>query len=528
MRKEIFIIIAAGLLFILPVLFLTGNLSFRLDTDYDMALPFLHFLVDYIRANFSLPARNPYIETGIPVIGDPQSLVFYPFAMIPILIFGADLGLRFMIAFSILFSGISMWVFLSKLKIGSRIRIWGAITYQISGPLIAAIAAGHIGKILSFPFFPLFLALVIDKKIKKINIVLFAVILTLVFFIGDFYAFWFLGLIFVSAVCFRIIQDKKQLKHFLFSGLSILILFLILSSVKLFPFLKDVKPDMDRFFFVNPFEGSIHFFLSPLAFLLPFQVEFYDRPFFQRLLGFHFNWYEYYAFITPLPFIFLFKIKNVLRNEHVRFFIFFIFIGILYVSVKYYYSPFHWIYNFITPIQSFRVPQRIFTPMTAVLIALLAICADYWLRKTKINREKIFIFGIFAVSIVWLFFVGQQTIYKTFEKPRIDEKSLAGKLRQKDKGNFYAVSFTCCMQTFLVEQKIPVLNFYYGWRPKNAPNFINKEGNGYNYEMLKKIRPSYIIAGKGSEFSKYSYYKFIENNKLEVWKTDKPNIFPRL
>ena len=527
MKKEIFIIALSGLLFILPVLFLTRDLSFRLDTDYDMALPVLHFLVDFMRTNFSLPSWNPYIGTGIPVIGDPQSLVFYPFIIIPLFIFGADFGLRFAIIISILFSGISMWVLLSKLRTNRWTRIWGAIVYQLSGPLIAAISAGHVGKILSFPFFPLFLALVIDKKIKKINIVLSAVILTLIFFIGDFYALWFLVLIYVSIKTFYLIKEKKQLRQVITQTFFIFLLFFIFSSVKLISFLKDMNPSMERFFPVNHYAGSIHFFLSPLAFIMPLQVEFYDRPFFQRFLGFHFNWYEYYAFITPLPFIFLLKIKNVLKNEHVKFLIFYIILGVLYVSMKYYYSPFHWLYEFLTPIQSFRVPQRIFTPMTGILIALLAVCASYWLDKTKVKKEKIVICGIFLISIVWLFFIGQQTIYKTFEKPRTDEESIVRELRKKDKGNFYVASFTCCMQTFLIKEKIPVLNFYYGWRAKDLPNFINEKGNGYNYEKLKNIRPSYIITEKELDFKKYSYFKFIENSKIRIWKTDRPNIFPK-
>lgn len=527
-RTEILIIISCGLLFIFPVLLLTKDLSFRLDTDYDMALPVLHFLVNYIRTNFSLPLWNPYIGTGIPVIGDPLSLVLYPILMIPLLIFGADFGLRFAIIISILFSGISMFVFLTKLKISQWTKIWGSIVYQISGSLIAAIAAGHVGKFLSFPFFPLFLALVIDKKMSKINIILSAFILTLVFFIGDFYALWFLILIYLSLQFFYILQDKKHLRRFFYQTGFIFVLFFILSSVKLIPFIKDVNPMMERFFSIYPFEGSIHFFLSPLAFMIPFQVEFYDRPLLQRLLGFHFNWYEYYAFITPLPFIFLLKIKKVFKNEHVKFFIFFIIFGILYVSMKYYYSPFHWLYEFITPIQSFRVPQRIFTPITSVLIALFAICADYWLKKAKIKKEKILIYGIFLISIAWLFFIGQQTTYKTFEKPRQDEEFIVHELRKKDKGNFYVVNFVCCTQTFLVKEKISILNFYYGWRTKKTPNFINKKGDGYDSSVLKNVKPKYIISYKDKNFSEYSYYAFLENSKLRIWKTDKPNIFPKL
>ena len=80
----------------------------------------------------------------------------------------------------------------------------------------------------------------------------------------------------------------------------------------------------------------------------------------------------------------------------------------------------------------------------------------------------------------------------------------------------------------LIREKIPILNFYYGWRPKGTPNFINKKGDGYDFSVLKNVKPKYIISDNNKNFSEYSYYAFLENSKIRIWKTDKSNIFPKL
>src|SRR3989344_970134 len=495
MKKEILIVFLFALLFTLPVLIANRFSSFKLDSDYDMGLPLYHFISDYVRSYRSIHIWNPYIGTGISVIGDPTSMILNPFAIIPIVLFGEGPGMRILIALTIIMSGISMWIFLTIVGIKGVVRIWGSILYEVSGPLAAAIAAGHGGKILTYPFIPLFLALTISPKVKKINILLSSVVLSLVFFSGDFYTLWF---------------------------------FVIISSIKLMPFIKDVNPQMARFFPIDPYAGSIHAFLSPLAFIIPFGVEFYDRPFFQRTLGFHFNWYEYFAFISPLPFIFLLRIKKVLKKEIIIIFLLIIFVGMLYISLKYPYSPFYWLYKFFPLVQSFRVPQRIFTPITAVLIALFAMCAKDWLKNTKLKKKFFIIYTILILSVGWTFFVNQQTLVKAFDAPRKEEEAIAKELRKKDNSSYYVVTFVCCTQTFLIREKIPILNFYYGWRPKGTPNFINKKGDGYDFSVLKNVKPKYIISDNNKNFSEYSYYAFLENSKIRIWKTDKSNIFPKL
>ncbi|MCX8009503.1 MAG: hypothetical protein N3A54_07500, partial [Patescibacteria group bacterium] len=87
-------------------------------------------------------------------------------------------------------------------------------------------------------------------------------------------------------------------------------------------------------------------------------------------------------------------------------------------------------------------------------------------------------------------------------------------LKNYDNGNYFVYTDLCCIQRFLVEQKIPIMNFYAGWKPKNSPSFSHQN------------RPTYIIARPTEDFSDFSYRKIHEVSIGTIWKTDQPTIIP--
>ncbi|MBI3577696.1 hypothetical protein HY086_06690 [Candidatus Gottesmanbacteria bacterium] len=463
-------------LFSFFLIFLTWNQSFRLDTDYD--------------SNFSMVGRY--------VLGDPLSPMLNPLYSVPVLIFGTEYGFRITIALVIMFSSLTMWLLLRNLRVTPTVRMWGSLLYATAGTLVARIAAGHIEKVLSYPLVPIFFLALLQKRG-----ILAGVIAAAAFLSGDVYLAWFFFVFGMAALAWRM----WTLREIALSAIS----FLLFSSPKLIPFLVAVQPTMERFFPIHYSDGSIHAFLAPFAFFIPFQTSFYDRPFLQRLLGFHFNWYEYFAFLSPLPLVFLFQ-KKIWKERIIQFLLFLFCIGALYLALAYPYSPFYWLFRFVPSLQVFRVPQRILFPLTTVVVVLFALAADRWRR---------FAVPLMAGSLLWTSAIFTKTFTASFESPRVLEKQVAAELRKRDNSSFAVANFVCCIQTFLIAEKISILNYYYGWRPKGSPNFIRADGNGFDYSPLATVQPKYIIGKSSDDFTQYGYNPFFAEGSIHVWQNQK-------
>lgn len=482
------------------LLFFTWRQSFRLDTDYDSNFPVYG----------SVFSQTPL--TGISVWGDPLSAIWNPLFSIPVLTLGTEYGFRVTIVFVIMLSALAMWWLLRSLHIPSKVQLWGSLIYASSGTLAARIAAGHIEKVLSYSLVPIFLLALLQKRGTLAGLVS-----ALAFLSGDVYLVWFFVVFWFASLLWRWIVEQDTGIRLVIDLLKFALICAFVSTPKLIPFIRDVVPTMVRFFPIHFAEGSIHVLLTPLAFVVPWQTAFYDRPFFQRILGFHYNWYEYYAFVSPLPLVFCWQ-KKIRNQTIVRFLLFLLMVGALYVSLGYVYSPFYWIFRMIPAIQAFRVPQRIFFPMTTIVIVFFALAADSWFAQHTKRVWQWFGLMIMGGSLLWTSMVFAKTFTQSFENPRVLEESVSRHLRSSDRSPFAVADFVCCMQTFLIREKIGIVNYYYGWRPASSPNFIKSDGNGFDYSPLRLIRPKYIIAKAGESFEVYGYIPYITSKTIQVWK----------
>jgi len=524
-RKELFLVFISALLFIVPVLWTVRNLHFRLDTDYDAHLPIYDYLVDQIRTHNTIPLINPYIATGMPVIGDPLSQALNPFFMVPLVLFGVDIGIGVVFVIVTIGAGFAMWILLTGLGIRGSPRLWGAILYEVSGALPARIAAGHVEKFFTFPLLPLFFWSILSTRVSISRIVVASLVVACLFYTGDVYSIWMVLLLFVVTRWQYLFQRKTSIVR---EGVAVLLLCggsLLLSLPKLIPFLTMVRPIFSRFFPINPFIGSIHFFLTPLAFILPFQSSFYDRPSLQRLFGFHYNWYEYFAFISPMAFLPLLSLRRSWKKPIVPTLLLLLVVGALYISLGYRYSPFYWLFTRIPVLHIFRVPQRMLLVLLPLVILLLAICAQTWRESMRSKWSRVPLFFTFVISIFWTTVVSQHILVKAFEPKRQREEALVHELRRQDGSNFSVATFVCCMQRFLMKEKIANINYYYAWRPKDAPSFITSHSDS-DFSPLAFVWPRYVIAQLTQDFSQYSYQLFFETPVARVWKTDTPTITP--
>lgn len=525
-KKELVYILLFAFFLYVPTWVATQHKFFRLDTDFDLSLATYYFMVDYVRSHMMFPAWNPYVGTGVPVIGDPTSVALNPVLTPLILGFGVENGLRLTIFVMYMLAGIGMWLFLTSIGVYGWLRLWGSLLYTSAGNMVAYIRAGHIPEILTFPAVPLIFIFLVKPKLRHRQIIMLSLLLTYIFFSGYTYLLWFTLIFIVVLLGYRSLgRPLLDLLKSLFSYGEVLLLFIIFSSIKLYPFVHDVLPNMERFFHIDPYKGSIHSLWYPLGWIVPFQTMFYDRPFFRRLFGFYYNWYEYYAFITPLPFIFLTSLGNLIHKPLIRLFLVILATGSLYIALQYQYSPFYWIYHAIPFARTFRVPQRISGPTTAIIIALLVLGAEQWFRTADKRKRRLGI-CLCLITIVWTFFNSQRSLLQAFENPRDDEQVLAKELRGTDPARYYVATFVCCEQVFLVQEKIPVINFYFAWRPKKTPNYNNLNDIGFNYDMLRSNRPKYVIASPNISLRQYEYHQFKNFRQATIWKTETPNLIP--
>lgn len=523
---------------VLPVLTILGSLViliwistytlyFRLDTDYNVAIPMAEFAIRAIRDPSNFLVWNPFIGLGIPVLGDPSSLVFSPWFMPWFLLFGPENGLRVIISLSVICSGVSMWMLLRFFSLSTHISQWGGVLYGTSGAIAAMVASGHIEKLPTYALAPLVFMILLGPGSTFANSALLGLIYATLFFSVDFYGVWFFSLFWLAFRLYDLFTKKRGVGELGKEAVSIYGMFLVFAMPKLIPFVRDVLPHFNRLSYINPFEGSLHAIFLPLSYIIPWQVMFYDRPTLQRIVGFHYNWYEYYAFITPMALIPLYFWRPVLKNRVVIYCLISIALGALYLALAYPYSPFHWIFQSMSFARTFRVPQRIVVPLLVPLMLLIALCLEYMIRRFPAWRTRILI-GICAASCVWTYGMSFLTMKTAFAPNRSTEESVATDLRAADSGKFYVVNLSCCMQPYLMKASIPVLNYYYGWSPVGVPTYKNTAGDAYDFSVFTYMRPTYIIAPSATDMSAYGYSVFLDRGTIRVWKTDSPTIFPSI
>ncbi|MBI5619984.1 hypothetical protein HY950_03415 [Candidatus Gottesmanbacteria bacterium] len=507
MKKELFLVVAMAVLFVVPVLYQTRHLALRLDSDYDTVLPLYGYVAQYIREHGRIPAVFPYADFGYPTVADPLSAVLNPIFMVPLVLFGVDSGMSVVFVLLTIIAGISMWALLKTLNVSGWVRVWGATLYVISGALTARFAAGHTLFFLAYPILPLFFAAVLPAHVSVLKTLISALVITMLFFSGDIYGIWF-ALLFLACIRgFWIVKFPKQRKYLLIHSLGTMVLFMLFSSPKLIPVMRDIYPRMKRIFQPIFGEGSIHAILTPLFYIVPFRETFYDRPFFRRLLGFHFNWYEYYAFISPLPFVLLLYIRKVWKKDMVRLVVVLLVMGMLYIAQRHPYSPFYWLFQAVPGLSILRVPQRMAMYAMPLVIALCALCANgAWNMKNK----RILLIVLLSGSIVWTYIVSRSAFLVAYEAPRTEEQALVWELRKHDSSNFSVVTHVCCMQRFLVRDGITIYNYYFPWRDKSFPD---------SEEVIEKLRPKYVIAKLDLDIRSKAYYPLFETRIARVWKS---------
>lgn len=136
-----------------------------------------------------LPAWNPYLGTGEPLINDAFFYLFNPFMSLPVLVMGAVQGTKVAIVIGLLIAGINMWAFARAIGLGGVARVMVASVYMMSGGIIAKYNNGHFQLGLSLAWPPLVFAglwWTLHSRDRRAP-VLMALAFALLFFSGNIY-----------------------------------------------------------------------------------------------------------------------------------------------------------------------------------------------------------------------------------------------------------------------------------------------------------------------------------------------------
>lgn len=524
---ERFTVVLYGCLFILPVIISSIGREFLYVSDAHATLPVYGFGAWYLKTYRTIPHLNPYIGLGLPVLGDPVSVILNPYIMLPFLLFGTDNGMRIILFLTVILSGLSMWWFLKSIGITSWARIWGALLYETQGVLAAKFTTGHFEQVFTYPVWPFYFCLITRKHLTWKVLILISISLTFMFYSGAIYTVWYAVIFFGVSRVFYVLSDRRLLANTVRQGIVIAGFFTLLSAVKLWDMLFRVMPQFTRSI-PDPGLGSLHIPFSVLPFIIPFRVRFYETDPFKSWFGFYYYWQEYFAFISIFPFLLLHRVLRVWQTGIGKLLIISALVALLYVALGYPYSPFFWL-NMVMPVfRMFRSPMRMLLPLSALFIAVMSMCSLLMIRSYS-KTTRLFAGVILTATLIATFTVSQATLVGAFEPVRPEYPALARELKVRDGGSYYVAVFTCCMQKYLVEEKISVLNYYYAWYPTGSLVYATQAG--IDFSELAKSMPRYVIvAAPGQEMIRqlkllgYDYY--FRNGIVMVYKTARAGIRP--
>jgi hypothetical protein len=105
-----------------------------------------------------IPAWNPYIGNGEPLINNPFNYLFNPFHSLPVLLLGGVQGSKWATFLAVLIAGCNAWLLARALGLGGVGRVLVGALYMLSGGIAGKFYAGHFQLALSLAWPPLVLA----------------------------------------------------------------------------------------------------------------------------------------------------------------------------------------------------------------------------------------------------------------------------------------------------------------------------------------------------------------------------------
>ena len=529
-----------ALLYALPILLRPGD-TLPLGGDLDSVVAPYAFVRESILA-LRFPTWNPYYTTGQPYLGDPLSSYLSPIILLPVIAFGVAAGVKVAVVLSLFLAGAGQWALARVVGLPRMLGLWSAALFMLSGNLAAKFSSGQLEKILSYPWIPFSVALVLLalRRPRPHWIVLAALSTVMPILSGDYYAFLYTVIAGVVVVIVHAVlkasKDGSVRPLLTSAGLygGILCLAVGLAAVRLLPSL-ELLPRMFRV--VDPYVGSQHLH-GVLADFLLFPRRLYAEPFVANLFGYGGGelWWEWYAFLGPLPFVGLFFLHRAWRQPDVRQQVIVLAalggVSLLVIANGYAYSPFHWLWQALPALGGFRFPVRALVLTTSALLLLTAIGFAFWRAAGWRRYLKA---GVLGLGVATALVVNGYVLYTAEPVPAYGAREAIAWLRQHDAGVFYVQiherapgepRWRTFAQYEFVSAHVKMLDSYHGWFLKDTPALWNVAPQGTleppGAPGTVRIRARYLFTpeGQGQALARNGYGVIATVGGFDILKTD--------
>jgi len=378
--------------------------------------------IDSILNYYQFPLWDNLWISGFPEYASPISALYNLLVTVPYLLFGLVTGVKVITVLHVFLAGISFWLFSTKVTSNKMIQLYGSMLFMFSGSLVGRIDAGHTELMTTQMFIPLTMFFVIkaieSKDVKYI--ILSSISMSMFIFGGALYYFVFFMVMFfvysiTKIVCAEHEYHDKYNKQNLKILLSILILCLMFSSIKLIPILT-LSDNIVRIDPIEPFKGSGIFKEMVTSFVTGSALSGY-------------SYYESYSYLGFLPFIL--AILSLFSKTKEKLFLYASFIiFILWAGGN---NTFFGALHLLPFIDNFRVPGRALLYASFILITL-SMYGLHWLLELFERDQKAVKPVLFAIGTI-IFFEFQEIIVKFV-------KSMATGARFEIIGVFLVISIT--------------------------------------------------------------------------------------
>ena len=503
MNFRLYILFFISSILILIQFILDPNIIVNNDLNGNI-VPLLHFKESILVHN-QFPQWNPYINQGIPTVADPLYGIYNPLIGIPILLFPYHMAIKVMYFFAIFLSCISMFKLLKLFKISNIVSSIIAITYASGTYLSSRIIAGHLEKVISFAFLPLFLLCLI-KMTRAKNVLwsgLTAIILSLILFSGDIYNTLFCLYALAAVFIFYLFKDRKVS---IYVALTV-VFFLLFSSIKILPMIQ-LQDYISKI--KEPFVGGLNILSITYNLFFPFDLLI-PKAISLKHLSTGFGWWESLSFIGPLSFLGLFFILRSAFAKHDKGMTILVLLTVLFILLSTPDSrlnPFHYITSTVETLQYFHVPSRILALWGIIILLSLGIFLDKW------NRRR-FAISLLLVNLLVVYAFSQSVLAnRKFEKISETLDAPLNWIKNNNKDNYYTVHDES--QGYIPQDKAYLNNLL--MLQSNYGLFLKRSlGEKYNFRgnsVYDDIKPGFLITNTSTKNHSLIKIKDFDSNTI--------------
>jgi catechol 2,3-dioxygenase-like lactoylglutathione lyase family enzyme len=126
-----------------PWLFAEYGITYEAGSDWDWQFALYESCRQALVVHHELPTWDPFVQGGMPLLGHPEGLCFYPGFVLP-LVFGTDLGLRLLVLTHLWLLVWGAWLAGREIGLGPVAAHGGGIVLALSSYLAGTIVKGHI------------------------------------------------------------------------------------------------------------------------------------------------------------------------------------------------------------------------------------------------------------------------------------------------------------------------------------------------------------------------------------------------